>query len=372
MVIQYKCPNCGSTMSYDPTSGTLACDSCGRQDSIESYQNEGGDKDYEFNSQEAANDVSENLGDYEEVRDETVSRDYAEGEAVEYHCDNCGATLVTEPNTTATMCSFCNSPMILADRMAGKLSPAKVIPFSITKEGAIEAFRKWSRKGLLLPKDFVKSERLKNLMGTYIPFWLYDVNGRGELNAICTKVRSYESGDYIYTETHYYHVYRKASLNYDDIPVDASKKMDDRMMDKLEPFHYGAMKEFSAAYLAGYLAESYDYSDEEMFARAKARTADYVEKYLRSTIQGYASVTVNDKHIDVLRKRADYALLPVWLFSFDYKDAEHNFIMNAQTGKVVGKPPLSKQRMAAWFGGVAAASFVLLRVISLLTGGPIL
>jgi hypothetical protein len=148
--------------------------------------------------------------------------------------------------------------------------------------------------------------------------------------------------------------------------------MDDSTMDKVEPFQYNDLKDFSAAYLAGYLAQSYDYSDDDLFNRARTRAIDYVEKYLRSTIQGYSSVTVNNKHIDILRRKADYALLPVWLFCFDYKDAEHNFIMNAQTGKVAGKPPLCKKRMAQWFSIIALASFFVIKILSVMLGGPIL
>ena len=46
----------------------------------------------------------------------------------------------------------------------------------------------------------------------------------------CTRVRTYTRG-LIYTETKYYHVYRKVDLNYKRIPV-MPKKMDDKMMDR--------------------------------------------------------------------------------------------------------------------------------------------
>ncbi len=34
-VIDYKCPNCGSSMMFDSATGMLACPSCGRKDDIE-------------------------------------------------------------------------------------------------------------------------------------------------------------------------------------------------------------------------------------------------------------------------------------------------------------------------------------------------
>ncbi len=43
--------------------------------------------------------------------------------------------------------------------------------------------------------------------------------------------------------------------------------------------------------------------------------------------------------------------------------------MNGQTGKVVGKPPISAGKVAAWFGGITAGAFLALRLVSLMIGG---
>ena len=76
MVISYKCPGCGDDMAFDAESGTLACRSCGRQDKIEN------------------------------IPEELKTARFTEDEATEYHCQNCGAILITEKETTATSCSL--------------------------------------------------------------------------------------------------------------------------------------------------------------------------------------------------------------------------------------------------------------------------
>jgi len=68
-------------------------------------------------------------------------------------------------------------------------------------------------------------------------------------------------------------------------------------------------------------------------------------------------------------QHAHYALLPVWMVHYDYGKLEHTFAMNGQTGKVVGKPPISPAKVAAWFGSVAGVSFVLLKMVSWIMGG---
>lgn len=339
MVIHYKCQNCGDDMVFDSNTGMLSCHSCGRRDRIE------------------------------DLPEEFITARFTEDEAKEYHCLNCGAVLITEKSTAATTCSFCGAGVVLADRLSGDLAPKKVIPFTISKDEAVKAFQKWCRNGLLTPKGFMTGDRIKSITGMYVPFWLYDLNSRVQARAVCTKVRTYERGDYIYTETHYYDVFRDINLDYVKVPVDASKKMNDELMDKLEPFPYDRLKEFKTPYLAGFLAEKYDYTDDELTERAKGKIANYIESYLSSTFAGYHSVSYQQKSIHTNKTNSQYVLLPVWMLNYDYQGKQYLFAMNGQTGKIVGKPPLSSKKIAAWFAGIASGTFFILTVISQLAGG---
>lgn len=349
MVVQYKCPQCGADMAFNSTTGMLHCDSCGNSMRIEENES--------FTNQDHHGEESEHS------HEEAVN---------EYHCKNCGAVLITDKDTSATTCSFCGAGVVLSDRLSGSFAPSLVIPFTINKEEAQAAFKKWCKKGLLTPKDFMTADRIKSITGIYVPFWLYDLNGQGTADATCTRVRTYTRGEYIYTETDYYHVYRRVNLNYLRVPTDASEKMNDTMMDKLEPYHYKDLKDFKMPYLAGYLAEKYNYDAGKLFSRIEARVQGYVNNYIDQTINGYSSTSYNSKNINIKNTNAEYALFPVWMVCYDYKQAEHTFAMNGQTGKIVGKPPLSVPRIAAWFTGISAAAFLVIKIIAVLSGGPLI
>lgn len=371
MVIQYKCPGCGADMQYDSQSQKLKCDSCGREMDVEEAVYSGADVD-EGSSKDAPEPElysAEHIPDeteFERIAPEQGASTYVDDEGRQYMCKNCGAVVVTTADTIATHCSFCGAPVMLGDRLTGQLAPAKILPFEISREQAGEAFRKWCHNGRLTPRGFMSADRVKNITGMYVPFWLYDLEGNGEADATATRVRTYTRGNYIYTETKYYHVYRRVHLAYRGVPADASKKMDDTLMDRLEPFPYEKLKSFQVPYLAGYLAEKYDYTDEDMMPRVNARVNNYADEYLRSTISGYSTVSFNRKDIHLQKVNAHYTLLPVWMVCYDYQDTEHIFAMNGQTGKIVGKPPLSKEKIAAWFAGISAGVFALFRLITLL------
>lgn len=375
MVVQYKCPNCGADMEFDSTTGKLKCESCGRTEDIEQMSKgestQDGNVSYEMDEDDAKAAGAAFEHDYADASDTDEPSNHATftgDEVVEYHCKNCGAVLITDAQTTATTCSFCGAGVVIGDRLTGSLAPAKIIPFSINKSQAQEAFKKWCKKGLLTPRDFMNADRIKNITGLYVPFWLYDMNGRGEAEAVCTRVRTYTQGDWIYTETKYYNVYRKVDLNYNKIPCDSSKKMDDTMMDRLEPYQYNNLKNFEMPYLAGYISEKYDFDENEMLPRVKERVNSYVDSYIRSTISGYTTVNFSRKDYNIRKKKADYTLMPVWMVCYDYRKAEHTFAMNGETGKIVGKPPLSAAKIAAWFTGISAGTFVVLHFLLMWIG----
>lgn len=339
MLIHYKCPSCGSDMAFDSGSGTLACASCGREENIEAFP------------------------------DDHIVNEFSEKEAKEYECENCGAIVITDQDTTATSCSFCGAAVVLLDRLTGKLAPGKVIPFAISKEEARKAFKKWCKNGRFTPPGFMTADRIKNITGMYIPFWMYDLNSKVKLEGIGKKVRTYSRGDYIYTETRHYDVYRDIDLYYNRVPADASAKMNDEIMDKLEPYHYKDLKQFKTPYLAGYLAEKYNYDEKELLPRAERKIDSFIRSYVNGTISGYSSVSNRNEQIRTRKLKSTYVLFPVWMVYYDFDRQEHTFAMNGQTGKVVGKPPISTKKVALWFGGIAASAFLAIKTVAFLIGG---
>ncbi|MBP5313569.1 MAG: hypothetical protein J6Y65_01435, partial [Eggerthellaceae bacterium] len=91
---------------------------------------------------------------------------------------------------------------------------------------------------------------------------------------------------------------------------------------------------------------------------------------IKSTTIGYSSVTVDDCDVDCEYKTPEYILLPVYTAGVKYRDEEYTFVINGQTGKVVGKLPASTVKKVLFpmgFYALFAAAFV---GLSLLCGFP--
>lgn len=347
MVREYECPNCGAPMIFDSSSQKMQCEHCGTEKTVEEMEEQ----------KEQQKDVQEDVT-YRTGGDASLKR---------YTCSSCGAEIMTEEYTAATFCSFCGSPALIEDRLSGQTMPASIIPFKINKQQAQEKYLAWCKKGIFTPKEFSSKSTIEKITGMYVPFWLYDYTANAKISADCTKVHTRRKGNMEYTDTDYYHAYRDVSSAYENLPVDASEKMPDDVMRRLEPFSYGEMQDFNMGYLSGYVAERYNYTSDEMKKQAEARVSDYIYDEARATIHGYSSTRVVGKNIHLRCTDATYAMLPVWILNYRYKGKEYLFTLNGQTGKLDGKLPLSKGRMAAWFAGITLAVFLLL----ILAGGTI-
>ena len=334
MVIDFKCPQCGGGMEYDSEQGTLMCRSCSFEQRIE---------------------------DAPEEKTKVVYEDEQE-----FFCNGCGAAIVTEPEVSATHCPYCGSAVAFRSRLTGQYAPDKVIPFTVSKEEAKQIYKKWAKNGILTPKDFMTEKRLGEITGLYVPFWLYDMNVDAKADCLCTKKSSRRQGDYIIQETKYYHVYRQANLSYRKVPADASYEMKDEIMDLLEPYSYEELTDFHPGYLAGFQAEKYGIDAKGLTGRVEHRLQKYAYDYIKNSINGYSSVTYQSQDCNVKELQHYYALLPVWILHYEYNGKKESYTMNGQTGKVVGKPPVSKARVAKWFSVLYGGSMALLALLSYL------
>ena len=363
-VTNYQCPTCTGPLHFDGASGKLACDYC--------------DGAYEVADIEALYAVKDEAAQEAQARAEDSNVDWdlsqagsqwSEEEAANiraYICPSCSAEIICDVNTAATSCAYCGNPTVVPGKLGGALKPDLVIPFKLDKNAAITALKQHYKGKVFLPKEFSDQNKIDEIKGVYVPFWLYDSRARGDVEFNAGQVRTYTSGSYRVTETRHFKLYRSGDVAFEKVPVDASSKMPDAHMDAIEPYDYGELKPFSTAYLPGFLADKYDLDSEECATRADERIENSAVDCLASTINGYSGVAVSGKNISLQRGKAAYALMPVWLLTTKWNGQLFTFAMNGQTGKLVGDLPISKSKFVAWLFGMAVPMSAILLFINFL------
>lgn len=335
--VEYKCPNCSADLKFNPATQKLDCEYCLSSFTVDEIKNI------------CAN--TENSIPEEAVQ---MKEDF-ENHTHLYRCKSCGAEIMADDQQTATFCYYCHNPVILAGKMGGEFKPDKIIGFKLTKENAISSFQKWIGKRWFVPKDFKSQQQLEKLTGLYVPFWVADCSVNVDYRAIGKQLRSWTSGNYRYVETKEYRIVRNCSLLTKGIPADGETKIDDLLMEAIEPYDYKELKDFSMSYLSGFYADKYDVDKAQVFPRIRVRSDQACKNFVKSTITGYTSVSPSVEQFNIMNTNWSYMMLPVWFMTYKYNDKMYEFAINGQTGKLAGTPPLSKSRLAAVCGAVGAA-----------------
>mgnify|MGYP000513692346 CR=1 FL=1 len=340
-MLEYKCPCCDGAIQFDSATQKMKCPYC----------------DTEF-------DVDTLKGYDEELKDEKPSEmewttpggSWAEGETAGLHtysCKSCGGEIVGDDTMAASACPFCGNPIVLTGQFAGALRPDLIIPFKLDKKAAKAKLQEHLKGKTLLPRVFRSQNHIDEIKGVYVPFWLFDSDADAQLRFTATRTRCWSDSKYDYTETNYYSVRRDGTLGFDAVPVDGSSKIEDDLMESIEPFAMQDAIPFQTAYLAGYVADKYDVSADECSKRADERAVNTAVSLMAESVMGYTTCVEENKNVNVRRGKVSYALMPVWMLSTKWNGKNYLFAMNGQTGRLIGDLPISKGKFFAWFAGIA-------------------
>ncbi len=355
-IVSYQCPNCRAPLSFDPATGKFTCEYCSS-----SFTKEELDAMDEKRERKVTENGEEPTGHGE------ADDDYC-AQMEEYACPNCGAVVACDGNTVATECVYCHTPVIHRGKLSGQMRPARIVPFKYDRKMAEEAFLQFVSKHKFIPRDFFAPEQLEKMQGVYYPFWVTDADTQAGLEARATRVRSWVSGNYRYTETSHFKVIREGEIHFEDLTTSALTEADKKMVEGILPFPSAALEEFSMPYLSGFLTKKRDIEREGLEGEIEGRMRGYARGMLRDTIHGYATVVPENEGLSVYRENWEYALMPIWLMTYRGKKRNYTYAMNGHTGKIYGELPVSRGKLWALFGGICAAVTAVVGAIVALGG----
>ncbi len=352
---EYKCPCCGGAIEFNSSIQKMKCPFC--------------DTEFEMDALQSYDEVLKNDATDDYTWQTTAGEEWAEGETDgmrSYVCKSCGGEIIGDANTAATECPYCGNPIVMMGQFSGTLKPDFVIPFKLDKDAAVKKFEKHLQGKKLLPKAFRNSHHLEEIKGIYVPYWLFDTDVDARIRYKATKVSRWEDSRFKYTRTDYFNVLRAGKIGFEKVPVDGSSKMDDTLMESLEPYKFKEATPFQSAYLAGYVADKYDVDAEASVARANEKVKNSTLSAFAATVEGYDSVTLDNSSLQLKNGTAKYALYPAWILNTTWNGQKFVFAMNGQTGKFVGNLPMDKKLYWKFFfkyAGISAAIAFIAQII---------
>ena len=117
-ILDYKCPNCGGNIKFDPSNQQFKCENC---DSVFTSE--------QLKSYSDMINAAEQKSNYEFV---PVSDGAVMDNMNGYICKSCGAQLITDETSSASSCPYCGNPTMpaiwLRDSSTGKYSRIPLSP----------------------------------------------------------------------------------------------------------------------------------------------------------------------------------------------------------------------------------------------------
>ena len=342
--LTYKCPSCGAPLIYQGDQEVLKCGNCGN-----TFQGETVRKVAEIDHEDAQTPEAN-----WDMQEKSFTQDEA-SRTKTYSCSSCGAQLMTDVTTVATNCAFCGSPSIIPAQFIPGTRPDIIIPFKVQKGEAESKFYTYFKGKKMIPNLFLKEKnRIEEIRQLYVPYWLFTCKADGRMTFDATRVSAMRQGQYMVTITRHFLVRRAGTLDFKDLPIDASKQVNNDITETLEPFEPAAAIPFSPETLSGSMADRADISPDTCKERANQRIDNTVSAALRATVQGYNAVITRSASVKVDNGSSSPALYPIWIITTKKEDKLYTFAINGQTGELTCNIPYSKAKFLSWTLGITA------------------
>ncbi|MBW3597484.1 MAG: zinc ribbon domain-containing protein [Planctomycetes bacterium] len=299
-----------------------------------------------------------------------------------FRCEQCGAEVATDPEQRSYVCPFCDSAYVVEfARAAGRQPPEFVIGFAVTREEAEAKYRKWiAEGGLFRPGDLRQAASVEKLKGLYLPFWNFSMLAQSNWSATVgeywyrteTYTTKDKNGKLVtrtrrVRETEWWPLSGRHHRYYSGYLVSGSRGLSQADADRVKPFQLPALARYEPKYLAGWLAEEYSIErddalrvcQDEFYRREQSNVAAFLPGDTHRSLQ------VETRFSSV---NSDLCLLPIYIFSYRYRDKLYRFLVNGQTGKVAGEKPLSWKRICAFVATVLLLIAIIAIVIYAIGG----
>ena len=192
-------------------------------------------------------------------------------------CETCSAEIATDHQQRSYVCPFCDSTYVVeyTPQQTGRRRPEFIIGFSVTREQALETFRRWLKENQWFrPKDLSSAAIEGKQRGVYLPFWSFSARVHSSWTASIGE-DWYETESYTtmvngkmetktrrVRRTEWWPLSGQHHRYYAGYLISASRGLPQQDAQKIQPFDLRQLVRYRPYFLAGWLNEEYSMSND--------------------------------------------------------------------------------------------------------------
>jgi len=380
---RFPCGQCGASLTFQPGQRELVCDWCGHRQTIGPGPARAPGRQPDDSGDDPALQWSEGRRPpgaalREIPLDQGLDLYRGAPEIVQtvrtLSCPNCGAQVDLEDDHHAGACPFCATPVVTDTGPTRRIRPQGVVPFALTEAQARAAMTAWLGRLWFAPSGLTAYARKdRRLAGVYSPFWTFDADSesgyrgqRGDAYYVMVQDTQTVNGQ---TRTvsrqerriRWTPVSGRVARQFNDVVIPASTALPPAFSEAMKPWDLTALADYDPAFLSGFQAEGYTVALSDGHAAARRQMAQVIHQDARRSIGG-AEQRLDHVESRFANETFKHVLLPIWAAAYRYNGKSYRFVVNGQTGAVMGERPWSAWKIAA---AVAVALVALAAILYL-------
>ncbi|MDO5787759.1 MAG: hypothetical protein Q4P09_08650 [Phascolarctobacterium sp.] len=288
------CHSCGAPAEFDIIHQSYHCQHCGAHTDV--------DTTLEF--------VKKWRGEQRHKLKQAVTQQDLQAESVS--CANCGAEVVLPAGEITAKCDFCGGKLVRKEFNQQEYFPEIIIPFYITPQEARSQLDKWLAANKDTKEAQIISQHCKQLAAYYLPYQV--VQGSVDCEIFRDgSTKKYRCAGYV-----------------ENVAVNASKQMDNSVLNAMEPFDWTKAVPFEYGFIAGQRAKMQDLGPKAL----EQRTLEEIHEAYLPTIEKTLQTDGLDVHSYL---RQDSWSLSALLPAYVWQGQGLKLAINGQTGRVAVK-----------------------------------
>jgi Zn finger protein HypA/HybF involved in hydrogenase expression len=330
---EFNCPACGAEAHWNPAKQALICPFCGTSSPAAIDPGTGSTVIREHDLVAALRGIPDSARGWQAPK-------------ISVRCQSCQAISVFDAQKVGQRCEFCGSSSLVPyEQVKDAFRPESLLPLTVSEPNARDLIRAWYGRQWLAPNGFARRALTDTVRAIYLPYWTFDASAHARWTA--------EAGDYYWVQqgkkrvrrVRWYPASGELDHMFDDELICASTGVSSALLRKVEPFPTTALVSYDAKYVSGWTVERYQIDLIAAAEESRKRMDAHLQKLCASQVPGdtHRNLDVNATYSGQTFK---HILAPIWLLTYTYGSTIYQVLVNGVTGKMAGRRPWSRIKIA--------------------------